>query len=73
MSENGTYFIRACETSAKSGKNVEKLCLDIAQDYLDDSRNNLTEFNKALQNKTESQRRNNMCCVILWLYLNVNI
>ena len=65
MSENGTFFIRAFETSAKSGKNVEKVFLEIAQDYLDDPKNNLTEFNKALKIEAEPQGSNKMCCVIL--------
>ena len=58
--------IRAYETSAKTGENVDTLFADVARDFIDDPRSTLTEFNKSLkldEEDSSSQKRNKSCCL----------
>ena len=62
MSETDKSFLRVYETSSKTGHNVETVFVDIATDYLNDPKNTLTEFNKALKLESESNKTSQKCC-----------
>ncbi len=54
--------IRAYEVSAKTGENVETIFNDISRDYINDPKNTLTEFNRALKLDSDSQNKNSSKC-----------
>ena len=62
LSVSESNCIRAYEASAKTGENVETIFNDIARDYVNDPKNTLTEFNRALKLDSDSQNKSSSRC-----------